>query len=266
MGRSQQDHARWLEVQTLDLRRGVAPPGLIEWIRFVRPLLQEIEADILCWLDGVADFRFLTAQYQGAVSYLDSHIGSLLAFLKEDGLYDRSTIILTSPHGEILDEGGPYFHHHTLTESCLRIPMIIKPPAGTCQKPGAKLGGIFNSLDLPPTLTEMLGLPPIPGVEGRSQWAWMREGRSLPEQDSFAVNNSETMAAITRMPYKYVQVAHNHSHSITQKWEKGDRALFDISQNPADRRNLLGDFPELAADMQAALEQYLQRSRREAAA
>ncbi len=254
-----QEFSSWLNEQVHQLKQGKVPPELLNWLKEILPMLQEIDDDITTWLDQVVDFRYPLAQYRSAISYFDSHVGSLFAYLKEKDLFDQSTIILTSPHGEIFDEHGIYFHHHTLTESCIRIPMIIKPAKNGPQfTAGAMIDGIFDTLDLFPTLTDLLGLPAAADLEGTSRYANIRTADPIPAHDSFALSNSHTMASVTRGNYKFIRVMHDHSNSPQWTWRKGDRILFDLQDSPLDTNNIIKEHPDLADQMEQALDHWLE--------
>jgi len=68
--------------------------------------------------------------YDGEVRFCDSQIGRLVSYLREEGLYDSSLLILTSDHGEGLGEHDYYFEHGLyLFENEVRVPFIMKYPA-----------------------------------------------------------------------------------------------------------------------------------------
>jgi Sulfatase len=258
---SRDQFAAWLHGQVLDLKKGIVTESLLGWLNEILPMLQEINDDITAWLDGVIDFRYPLAQYSSAISYFDSHLGRLFSYLKENDLYDQSLIVLTSPHGEILDEQGIYFHHHTLVESCLRIPLIIKPPQnGPTFQAGSRINGIFDSLNIFATITDMLGLPLPAGIAGISRAAHIYDGAPIPEHDSFAVNNSHTMATVIRGHYKFMKVQKDHVNSSEWAWHAGDRVLFDLNDTPLDTRNILNELPDLAKDMEQSLDLWLQHA------
>jgi arylsulfatase A-like enzyme len=258
---SRDQFALWLKDQVSQLKEGSASESLLDWLNQIVPMLQEINDDITIWLDNVVDFRYPISQYNSAVSYFDSHLGKLFSYLKENGLYEKSLIIVSSPHGEILDEHGIFFHHHTLTESCLRIPMIIKPPKnGPTFRAGTKINGIFDTVDLFPTVTDLLGLQPPEGIAGTSRASHIYDGSSIPEHNSFAINNSHTMASITNKHYKFIKVSKNHMNSTEWRWRQGDKILFDLREKPADTTNLLNELPELAGKMEQNLDLWLKNT------
>jgi hypothetical protein len=253
------EFAFWLDEQVNQLNQGNFSLELMSWIKEIIPMIQDIDDDITTWLGHVVDFRYPLAQYRSAISYFDSHVGALFAYLKESDLFDQSTIILTSPHGEILNEHGIYFHHHTLTESCIRIPMIIKPAKDGPQfTAGARIDGIFDSLDLFPTLTDLLELPAAAGMEGISRYESICTAAPIPAHDSFALSNSHTMASVTRGNYKFIKVMHDHSNSPQWTWRKGDRLLFDLQDSPLETHNRIKEHSELASQMEQALNHWLE--------
>jgi len=255
----QEQFAHWLEKQVKQLKYNTVPQPLLDWLEEIYPFIQEINDDITTWLDGVVDFRYPVSQYKAGVSYFDSHLGKLFAYLKENGLYEQSLIIVTSPHGEILDEHDIYFHHHTLTESCLHIPMVIKPPQnGASFTPGTRIDGIFDSIDLFPTITDLLGLKTQQGLAGISRTTHIYSGGPIPEHDSFAINNAFTLSSITNGRYKYMRAEKDHAISEQWKWHQGDQALFDLHDVPNDTKNLMDELPQLAKEMEQRLGLFLQ--------
>jgi hypothetical protein len=255
------DFATWLDVQVNCIKAGQVTDELLRWLKELLPILDEIEADITAWLDGVVDFRYPVSQYMGAISYFDAQVGALCDYLKNNDLYEHSTIIVTSPHGEIMYEQENCFHHHTLMESCLRIPMIIKPSAsaenGQTVQRGQRIDGIFDSIDLFPTLIDGLGLPALPDLAGVSRWQHVVDGSSIPDHDSFSLGNSFSMAGIARAPYKFLKVGLDHASSPKWRWRKGDRILFDLQDTPIDTNNLIESFPHIALELEQRLEQWL---------
>lgn len=250
--------ADWLDGQVAQLKNGTIPQSLLEWLEDIYPMIREINDEITKWLDGVVDFRYPISQYKGAVSYFDSHLGQIFLNLKNSGLYEQSLIVITSPHGEIFDEHKIYFHHHALTESCLRIPMVIKPPQNNQGfQSGLRIDGVFDMIDLFPSLTDMLSLALPRSIAGQSRTQHIRDGSSIPEHASYAVNNAFTSTSVTRGRYKYLRAEKNHLNSETWIWHKGDTALFDLRDNPVDTIDRKREQPTLAKKMDEQLDMFL---------
>ena len=81
-------------------------------------------------VEGFSDelLRYLELLYDEEVLYLDIIISDLMQFLKDESLYDKSAIIITSDHGEQFGEHGHYAHSFSVYESVIRIPLYIKWP------------------------------------------------------------------------------------------------------------------------------------------
>ncbi|HYU56744.1 MAG TPA: sulfatase-like hydrolase/transferase, partial [Actinomycetota bacterium] len=125
-GRSEAVFARWLRKRTRWLERGRIDPELVHWLETVADRLRDVERDARDWLDGVVDYRYPLAQLRAGAAHLDRQVGALVAHLREEGLYESSTIVFCSPHGELLGEGGANFHHAEPREPVLRIPLVAK--------------------------------------------------------------------------------------------------------------------------------------------
>lgn len=59
----------------------------------------------------------------------DNIFGQLIYFLKSNGIYDQTMIILTSDHGQALRERNFYGHGIFLYDEIVRIPLIVKLPS-----------------------------------------------------------------------------------------------------------------------------------------
>lgn len=102
--------------------------------------------------------RRMRAHYYGCVTQVDAAVGRIIAYLKESGLYDRTTIIFTSDHGEMLGDHGAFGKRTYYEQSC-GIPLIIK------RAYEAERGGVSQRLcTLPDVYATILGAAgaPIP--------------------------------------------------------------------------------------------------------
>lgn len=75
--------------------------------------------------------------YDASIRYLDSQLGSFFDWLKEVGLWEDSTIIITSDHGQLHNEHDLYGHDFGLYEPLINVPLLIKPPGsrdGDCNE------------------------------------------------------------------------------------------------------------------------------------
>ena len=61
-----------------------------------------------------ADTEYLKKVYKHEVEYLDLGLGRFFDWMKENGVYDNTVIILTSDHGEEFNEHGGFWHGTSL--------------------------------------------------------------------------------------------------------------------------------------------------------
>ena len=119
-------------------------------------------------------------KYASAVAQVDQTFGGFIAFLKKQGIYDNSIVILTSDHGESLGEGGRHGHVANITPEVLQIPLIMHIPERMKSKLVWNAQRVVSLHDLTPTLYYLLGHSPIRKGEmlGRPLFT-----RTLAEQD-----------------------------------------------------------------------------------
>ena len=141
------------------------------------------------WLDASGasrSFLFLqlndahapNAGYDAAVASADAVIGRLVRFLKSHQLYDRSTIILLSDHGEGLGQGGESEHGLLLDEATLHVPLIVKQESNV--DAGRRVKDIVQLIDIAPTALDLVKAPRAAGLRGRSLKPLLEGSGSLP--------------------------------------------------------------------------------------
>lgn len=103
--------------------------------------------------------------YAACVSYADAQVGKLLDQLAESGADQNTIVVLWGDHGWHLGEHAVW-GKHTLFEESLRSPLLISYP--NMVEPGVSSKAIVESIDLFPTLCELMELPVPESVHGAS--------------------------------------------------------------------------------------------------
>src|SRR5207249_12152761 len=127
--------------------------------------------------------RYRGRPYDGEVAYADAQLGRLLDFLERQGLRGRTLVVVTSDHGEGLGEHGEEEHMMFLYDSTLRVPFLLSWPG--VLPAGARVNGQLRSVDVLPTLLDLLGLPASPAT-GVSRAASFKAGSRIPDSESYA--------------------------------------------------------------------------------
>ncbi len=184
----------------------------------------------------------LNALYDGEVAFMDRHIGVLLDRLKESGKYDRTWIIVTADHGELLGEHRASGHGNSLYQEELHIPMFMKYPAGEA-KP-ARSGERIQLVDIFPLICERLGLETPEGIQGMAP-----PGIDHPIVSEVypleVMSQNGDWQALYDGEFKFV-------------WNSlGRHQLFNLEADPGETRNLVSLDPGRRDDMAARLLDYL---------
>ncbi len=97
--------------------------------------------------------------YDGEIAYADSALGHFLAYLKKNGKYSNSIIVVVGDHGEGLGEHHENTHGIFLYDSTLHVPLIVKLPAGISAS--AVITAQVRTVDIMPTLLQLAGAAPV---------------------------------------------------------------------------------------------------------
>jgi len=188
-----------------------------------------------------ADFEAL---YDGEIAANDAAFGLLLQSLRAAGLYDDTLIVVVSDHGEELLEHGRWGHGHSLYTEILHVPLILKLPHG--RRAGERRNNIARQIDLLPTLLAAVGEPVPPEAQGRDLLA-DTAGEADPPVLSLLRLDRVELASLVDRGRKLIQ------------WNPdrppGHQELYDLRDDPQERRDLTAQGPRWAGLMTGRLRQ-----------
>ncbi len=186
-----------------------------------------------------ADLRRLVSLYEGELTFLDLHLGRLLAALDTLGLADTTVIAVTADHGEAFGEhtqeivGPPFFHPHSLYNTEQRVPLLLRYPP--LIRPGTVVSVPTQAIDLFPTLLELAGVPVPAQSQGRSLRGLLDGSDDGHDRAAFSALADYTFTSVTVPGWKFI--LNNAS---------GHRQLFDLQADPNETHDLAGAQPDLA--------------------
>ena len=165
--------------------------------------------------------------YLGAISYVDDHLGRLMAALRASGLAENTIVILTSDHGEMLGERGLWYKM-SFFEGASRVPLVVAAPGRFSPR---RVGASVSLLDLLPTLVDLSGgdaSPLGPTIDGRSLTPHLhgRAGHDKAIGEYLAEGAIAPMVMIRRGRFKFI-----HSPPDPDQ-------LYDFAADPGERENL----------------------------
>lgn len=190
--------------------------------------------------------RFAKSPYDGEVAYADAEVGRLIAWLDGAGLRPRTLVVVTSDHGEGLGAHGEDEHMFFVYDSTLHVPLVLSWPGHL--PAGARVSGQFRSVDLLPTVLELVGVP-APPTSGASRAPLLRPGGRIRESESYA----ETLYSQLHFGYAPLRALRSNG------WKYVDAPrpeLYHLADDPGETRNRIDERTSLAAEMRRRLLTY----------
>jgi arylsulfatase A-like enzyme len=119
-----------------------------------------------------ADKQYLKDLYDAEVSYHDHYFGLFVERLKKLGLYDDTIFVITSDHGEEMEEHGSWGHGHSVYQDLLWVPYMVRFPSAV--PAGKRITQAVSTMSIFPTVAEAAGVKVPDSVEDRSLLSWLR--------------------------------------------------------------------------------------------
>ena len=112
------------------------------------------------------DRAYLSALYNGEVSFHDRYLGVFIDRLKRMGLYDRVLFVVTADHGEEFYDHKSFGHGHTLYQELIGVPFIARHPGSVKAR---RVREPVSTIDIAPTILSAAGVPIPETMEGRDR-------------------------------------------------------------------------------------------------
>jgi len=210
------------------------------------------------------------------VEDLDSNLALIWQKLQAKGLLENTIFIFSSDNGPWIDfpdrcaQDGVTRRWHPGTKGVFRGSKGQSYEGGVREPfimywknhlPPATLSNMISNLDILPTLAKWTGaeLPQGRTLDGQDISSLLTgaiPARSYDHQPVFIVNHGKAEAVRTQDGWKYRRVPAQKSGSITATPEAGAEELFQLNADPAERTNVIKDYPEVAAKMKALFEAF----------
>jgi len=187
------------------------------------------------------------APYDGEIAYIDHCIGRVLDRLRALGVYDNTLLIITGDHGEGLGEHSEMKHGYFIYQSTLHVPLVVRAPR--CGR-GIQVDGNVSLVDIVPTVLDLVGLQTPARVEGVDLRPAL-EGAPAPERRQPVYAESLDAATFGCSPLHGI-VEGGWKYILAPRPE-----LYDLSQDPGERTDLIGKEPQLARRLRGRLEAML---------
>ena len=247
------------------------PPGVSDEEARRVPRLESVE-EVIDYRVGKLrlserEWMIEKALYDGCTATVDDRIGKLYSYLEEQGLVDDTIIIITSDHGDFQGEHPQCIEHHLCAyDELVRVPLIIRYPRVIPRN--VKVKWLSQTVDILPTILDMLNvkdaeywktiqgvslMPSILENKPVREWALIEYNKSVqqffliwrkyPDFDIRRYNY--WFKALRTLKYKYIW----YSNGIDE--------LYDLENDPGEKRNIAHENPDLVRKMMNELEKIL---------
>ena len=177
-------------------------------------------------------------EYDGALVYMDNCVRELVEGLRQRGLADNLTVVVTADHGDLFGEHGLQGHRNALYWDLLHVPLIFWGSPGLPR--GLRVERPVSLVSLPGTLLEIAGQNTAEQFPAPSLAQFWKAGGDLP---AWPLPISE----LAQMPYPGLEKMPNYSGSlsaiVTPRWLLIDHSvngptLYDWTVDPENLHDL----------------------------
>lgn len=173
---------------------------------------------------------------------MDNQLKEILSYLSSSELSKNTIVVLVSSHGEAFGEHGRFSHEQIPYNELLHTPLIIKIPGYG----SSRVIDVTENIDIFPTLTDAVGVPTPPTLEGRSLLPFFT-GSSWDA--GYAFSQIREMQAIQDKDWKLI------SHP-----ETGQKELYHLSSDPGEEHNVSEENPSIVSELSGRIKYILDRS------
>ena len=176
-------------------------------------------------------------QYCAAIELIDDQVGRIIEAVERRGMAGDTIVVFASDHGEMLGDHGLYTKSVPY-EAALRVPLIAAGPgiAG-----GRTSDALVELIDVNPTLCALAGLPAREGLDAEDFSAVLTGERPAHREEG----------ASALREFRLVRTA---DHKLVAH-HTGETELYDLAEDPDERKNIAGERPDVVRAMGRRLRQ-----------
>lgn len=192
-----------------------------------------------------ADVNHIHALYDGTISFADQQLQRVLDKLNGLAITDNTLVVVTADHGESLGTQGRWFHGPRTNYTDIHVPLVFHLPSAIPSNNGIKAS--VQSIDIMPTILDLLQLPVPPVVQGKSLMPLIKQDVSQIHQGAITMLDT----------YGEISLVTDDWHFI---WRRSDQttSLYDYHSDPLELMDLNPQQPDIVAKLLDQLKQQLQ--------
>ena len=186
-----------------------------------------------------ADMAYCEALYDALVADMDARVGEVLERLQPLAREGRVLVVFTSDHGEAFLEHGIVGHGKELYGELLDVPLVVQYPDGARGVDDRPV----SSVDIAPTILEVVGLPPDPSLPGRPLRATDDDPRVRVAQ------LDERRLAVHSETWKLLEKRDGAVLAADPAGVESVYELYDLGSDPGERADVAAERRDLVDEL-----------------
>ncbi len=194
--------------------------------------------------------------YDVELRFVDLMIKNLVDELYRLGVGRDTLIVITSDHGQGFNDHDYPYHGMKLYQEQIHVPLIM---AGESLPTGLKLDGLVRSIDIAPTILDVVGYPPemapadIEGISLRPMWEERPQERPRQGGASIAAYGETSYPKEIAGESPVFSVIEGNLKLIAYSESRSENELFDLAADPTESNNIISERPEQAKRLEKTI-------------
>lgn len=189
------------------------------------------------------------AHYDGEIRFADREVNKVLDQLQYQGIDSKTLVIIMSDHGEGLGQHGWMQHGMHLYDEETRIPLMLRLPGVIPEN--LRQEATVESIDLAPTILDLLGIDPEQGFSGLSLVPMIKDPEKAAGHKVFLerrLYETERLLGVDLKGNKFGL----RDGALKYIWapEEKTSELYNLEQDPGELENLIDQHSDLSRAMQ----------------
>ncbi len=203
--------------------------------------------------------------YDKSINWEDRVIGSFVQALDDHNILQRTLIVVAADHGEAFLEHGWEGHARDLYRETTHVPFLIIPPF--ILEKGIRVSQMIGNVDIWPTLLDLVGLPAMDGIDGRSMLPLILQAGGSQAPGDLAGLERPIISHMDQRwgngksdPEEIVSVIDGSKKIIVHRYKRSKDEFYNLQDDPDEKKDLFADNPPELGGMLGQVERYLEES------
>jgi arylsulfatase A-like enzyme len=188
--------------------------------------------------------------YYAHITALDDQFGRILAALERTGQLDRTVIVYTSDHGDMLGSQGFCNKQLPYAES-VDVPLLVYYPGKAV--PGVR-DEVISLVDLPVSLMKLAGMEFESRTDGQDLHRLFTDPEARGLEEAYILDLVPCHQAYARGGTEWHGIK-TRTHTFARNFDGSFCVLFDDAKDPFQKHNLAGEDSQLQGQMEERLVQ-----------